>query len=77
MESYRLDETKTVNSSTRELTGAVSLRNVQMSVLRTGGQGVVIMGEIFGKIDSRLIMKISETVSWWAWTSSVRFFVRN
>ena len=77
MESYRLDETKTVNSSTRELTGAVSLRNVQMSVLRTGGQGVVIMGEIFGEIDSQLIMKISETVSWWVWMSSARFFVRN
>ena len=48
-----------------------------MSVLRTGGQGVVIMGEIFGEIDSQLIMKISETVSWWVWMSSARFFVRN
>jgi len=39
--------------------GAVSLRIVYDSVLGKGDQGVVFVGEILGKTDSRLIMKVS------------------
>ena len=43
-------------------TGAVSLRIVYDSVLGKGEQGVVFVGEILDKTDSRLIMKVSEIV---------------
>lgn len=42
--------------------GAVSLRIVYDSVLGKGEHGVVFVGEIIGKTDSRLIMKVSEIV---------------
>ena len=40
--------------------GAVSLEIVYDSVLGTGRQGVVFLGEISRKTDARLIMKVSE-----------------
>ena len=43
-------------------TGAVSLRIVYDSVLGKGDQSVVFVGEILGKTDSRIIMKVSETL---------------
>lgn len=43
--------------------GAVSLRIVYDSVLGTGGHGVVFMGEVFGKTDLRLIMKVSKNAT--------------
>ena len=40
-------------------TGAVTLRIVYDSVLGTGRHGVVFKGEILGRYDSRVIMKVS------------------
>lgn len=42
--------------------GAVSLRIVYDAVLGKGEHSVVFVGEIIGKSDSRLIMKVSEIV---------------
>ena len=40
-------------------TGPVSLQIVYDCVLGTGGQGVVFVGKILGRTDSRVIMKVS------------------
>lgn len=40
--------------------GAVSLDIIYDSVLGTGRQGVVFVGEISRKIDARLVMKVSK-----------------
>ena len=43
--------------------GPVSLQIVYDCILGTGGQGVVFVGNILGKSDSRVIMKVSEIAS--------------
>ena len=43
--------------------GPVSLQIVYNSILGTGGQGVVFVGNILSKSDSRVIMKVSEIAS--------------
>ena len=44
-------------------TGAVTLRIVYDSVLGTGEHVIVVWGEILGRYDSRLIMKVSDNSS--------------
>ena len=52
-----------------EETGAVSLRTMYDSILWTGEQRVVFMGEIFGKTDS--LSTLEGEVHCSAWTLSV------
>ena len=43
--------------------GLVSLQMVYDCILGTGGQGVVFVGNILSKSDSRIIMQVSEIAS--------------